>query len=97
VTTLRTDLGSLVNANGLLGVGNALESVRSDRVTVPPPYESWEPAEPMDPKDLPPGFYFPPGSEPGGSHQRAPGPVWMLVVIGVVVVLVIAFAAFLLL
>lgn len=74
-----------------------MQPVRSDRVTVPPPHESWEPAEPMDPKDLPPGFYFPPGSEPGVSRRRSPGPVWMLVAIAVVAVLVIAFAVFLLL
>ena len=73
-----------------------MQPVRSDRVTVPPPHESWEPAEPMDPKDLPPGFYFPPGAEPGTQQKRSPAAVWMLVAIAVVVVLVIAFAVFLL-
>lgn len=65
-------------------------------MTVPPPYESWEPVEPMDPKDLPPGFYFPPGGKPGAQEKRSQSALWMLVVIAVVVVFVVAFAVFLL-
>lgn len=65
-------------------------------MTVPPPYESWEPAEPMDPKDLPPGFYFPPGSEPGAQESPSPNAVWMLAAIGAMAVLIVAFAVFLL-
>lgn len=70
--------------------------MRFDRMTLPPPHDSFEPAEPMDPRDLPPGFYFPPGAEPGAPQKRGLGPVWVLVAIAVIVVVVIAFAVFLL-
>lgn len=56
-------------------------------MTMPPPNEPWERAEPMDPKDLPPGFYFPPGSTPGKQQPSSSGPVWMLVAIVALVVL----------
>lgn len=79
------------NANGPLGVCNARVRVWVPRMTAPPPYE---PAEPMDPKDLPPGFYFEPGTEPGARQKRPPGAVWLLVAIAVIVVVILVAAGF---
>jgi len=59
-------------------------------MTMPPPHDPWDQdIRPVDPEQLPPGFYFPPGQEPkppkGGLSN---GLKWLLVAIAVVVVIV---------
>ena len=59
-------------------------------MTMPPPHDPWDQdIRPVDPEQLPPGFYFPPGQEPKPPKRGlSNGLKWLLVVIAVVVVIV---------
>jgi hypothetical protein len=59
-------------------------------MTIPPPHDPWDQdIRPVDPEQLPPGFYFPPGHEPKPpARGLSSGLKWLLVVVAVVVVIV---------
>lgn len=54
-----------------------------------PPQGPWDTPRPLDPSELPPGFYFPPGTGPNKPpEKKGPGGKWLLAVL--VALLVIA-------
>jgi hypothetical protein len=59
-------------------------------MTIPPPHDPWDQdIRPLDPEQLPPGFYFPPGQEPKPPKSGlSNGVKWALAVVAVVLVIV---------
>lgn len=45
---------------------------------------------PVDPRQLPPGFYFPPGTGPSAPPPRRGGVKWIIAVVAVLVAIAIA-------
>jgi len=65
--------------------------VGDGELSTPSHEDSWnEGSPPVDPRQLPPGFYFPPGTGPSAPVPRRGGVKWTIVVVAVVVAVAIA-------